>query len=390
MIHVDRKLFTRALKAVQPAVERRSTVPILTNLCVVANGSLALEATDLDTWLRAELPYEGEHGEMLLPAPHILGAALAQAGGDTLALEKAEKGTRLLAGPLALDLRAPPADDFPQAGWMPRASFSATWGADVLAQLARVLPAVSTEETRYYLNGIYFHQIAEWEYRAVATDGHRLLMATVMLPDATGELPANFIIPRRFVQQAIGLFGKTKEPVTMRVGPLAPANTRGQTLDLDSVQGMTMLQLTGVANDLSLVAASKLIDGTYPDYRRVIPQGEAKLWIEAERAALLRALACLLPLGGGRIRVVKLTGVTGEIVLSCDDPELGKAQTAVPCGHNLSADFSIGFNSRYLTSMLHALRGETVRLETNDQHGPVRVTDPADTGLLCILMPMRV
>lgn len=392
MIEVNRKDFAAALKVVAGVASNRATIPILSNVRATANGALALEATDLDTWLRAEVPYSGEQGTLMLPAPRTIMAAVNAAGGELVRLSPAENGTAVAAGALTMELPAQAVDDFPYQEWPAAEMFTATLGADVLAQLARIMPAISTEETRYYLNGIYLHHVADWEYRAVATDGHRLMMATIMLPDAAGVLPDPFIIPRAFLRHVLGLFAgrRTIEPVRLVVGKHVPANTRGQDLDLDKLAGMPRMAWHGQCGGAKVVAGGKLIDGGYPDYKRVIPTPQAPMWLEMGRGALLAGLQAVMPLMEGKFRAVSLSADAAGLRIVAQSPVVGKASTVVPASHNWPGDFQIGFNAGYLVSMLQAAGGEGVRLEVTDSSSPGLLTNPEDTTFTGVLMPMRV
>lgn len=390
MIHVNRQQFHTALKLVLPAVmpDRRNSVPVLAQVRATANGVLALEATDLDVHLRAEVPYTGEQGVVMLPAPRVLRQVVAGASGDEVTLAKADNGVLVGAGPLAMELTSRDPADFPDAGHWARDDFSATLGAEVFAQLARLMPAVSTEETRYYLNGIHLTKVGEWTYRGYSTDGHRLFMADIALPDAVGDLPGNVILPRQFLITALAMFRNCAEPVALRIGRMQPSNRREERLD-DALLPLPRLRLQGTAAGVAVQATAKLIDGFYPDVRRVIPQA-VEYHMEVNRAALLRALASVTPLGEGRVRAVKLIAREGLLKLALVSATLGKVAMTIPADHALPDGWAIGFNGQFLADTLKVLRGDVVVFGLTDSAAATLMEDPADTAFRAVIMPMRV
>ena len=401
MIAVNRKDFLSALKLVTAAVEKRGCVPVLRNVHAstlpaahLADGDcLVLEATDFDTTLTARVPCSGTLAEAtLLPAPHQLHPALAAAVGDDLQLtaDGAAKTARLQAGDLALDVRTGVAADFPTAKRPMTGGFTATLGAEALAQLARLMPAISTEKVRYYLNGIHLVQLDGWTFQAQATDGHRLFLATLALPDAAGDFPANCIIPRRFLQAALGELRRGGGPVKLWCGspqldnaPDAPEKTLRQ-----QRRAWSSLHLRGHARGVDLACQTKLIDGTFPDVSRVIPQ-DVPYRLECDRAALLWALAQINHFRDQQVRAVRFSAVPDGLALRLEHVELGTAAVQIAATHQLPRDFTIAFNGKYLVEALRALTGERVVFGLTDAGAPTRVEDPQDTGFLAVIMPMR-
>lgn len=397
MITVDRKQFTRAIALAQSVVERRSTIPVLTGLKVVANGSLSLQGSDLDTCTTVELDYIGKEADFILENPPAVSAAVNAAGAAEVQLNigEATEGERaglyISSGALAADLKSNfPADDHPGADRIAFEEFGADIGPEVLAQLARITRAISMDEIRYYLNGVCVKKVGDWTWRLATSDGHRLMMVDVPLPNATGELPDNTIIPRRWVNIALQHFRKSKEGARLSFGRTAIRNQESPTLDLQP--GSPRIGISAQLDaKLRFSLTSKLIDGTYPDYMRIVPT-EHRLQAMVERRKLAQAIQSLTPFGDGKVRAVKLLLEPGinEMKLKLASPHIGSAAIAIPCQHNATEPLDIGFNGQYLLDMCNAITGDEMQFGLTDKLFPTTIIDPADTAWKGVLMPMRV
>lgn len=393
----ERRDFVRALDIAASVVEPRSTIPILQAVKVTANGKLRLDATDLDTGAVIEMGYSGGvHEAFALRGPHQVLRTLKQVSGETvdLAIVEGEKSRRcsITSGALAASISTFPADRFPDLAQVAVEEFGCDIGAAELAQIARVFPAISTEETRYYLNGVAFEKVGDWLWRFVATDGHRLMVVDVPLPGAVGDVPPRTIIPRSFIAKVMQHFGKSKAPVRLSYGRGRVSNQPDKDL-APEVKGAPRIGFVGMVGKLHLTLTSKLIDGTYPDYTRVIPNGCA-VSVRMKRAELLGAIRALTPLGLGRVRAVRLDALAGGVRVSLECPDLGSAHVDVAASHILAPDQKIaGFNGQYLIDCLAGFRGEEVDLQwmrDGTAGKPCLIRDPADTAFFCVLMPMWV
>ncbi|MGX7926481.1 DNA polymerase III subunit beta [Tsuneonella sp. HG094] len=389
MITVERTQFTKALQLAGSVIERRTTIPVLAAVKISANGVLRIEGSDLDTTAEASIEYEGEalDGISLLD-PTRVRAAIDRSGGAKVAFSVDENRLAVKSGSLAASLSTLPADDHPGADRIADERFSATLGARELAEIERISAAISTEETRYYLNGVCVHRIGDWLFRFAATDGHRLMQVDVPLPDADGELPAGTIIPRRFLERVQKHLAKAKDGVRLSFGGVRIGNGADKTLAPGTV-GSPRIAIAGQVGSVTLAISSKLIDGTYPDYSRVVP-GAPKYHARLSKAALVQAVQSLTALASEKTRAVKLTAGKKSIVVSLRSPDLGEGTFPVPAEHNLPKDFEIGFNGQYLIDCLNALDGDEVAMGLDDASAPARIEDPADTAFLSVLMPMRV
>ncbi|MEH6722779.1 MAG: DNA polymerase III subunit beta [Qipengyuania sp.] len=390
MIQADRRAFAKALELAGAAVTRhRYAIPVLQTLKISAIGRLRIEGSDLSTMTCAEIDYEGDPTESFaLCAPAKVRAAVNHAGGDRVTLEQQEKTARVACGKLDAAIATFPADDHPGAPRISQERFGVDMGAAELRALARIRPAISTEETRYYLNGVCVRNIGNWLYRFIATDGHRLMIHDVPLPGAEGDLPDNIIIPRAFIDMMLARFGKSREPVRFSFGGAALWNTPETDLAPEN-SGALHLAVRGELGKVSFAIASKPIDGTFPDVQRVIPK-ETKHHVEIDRAALVQAIQSLHSLGEGKTRALKFTAEPAGLRIAASHPDFGEATYDVAASHNLPADYLIGFNGQYFLDCCNALSGETVRLELNCAASPSVIRDPADTAFFSVLMPMRV
>ncbi|MBI4185149.1 MAG: DNA polymerase III subunit beta [Proteobacteria bacterium] len=368
---IERAALLRSLGHVQSVVERRNTIPILSNVLVEAKaGRLSLTATDMDIAIVESLAAEVS-GEGATTAPaHTLyeivrrlpeGAQVELATGDD------EGQLNLRSGRFKTRLACLPPSDFPvmSEGKLPH-SFGLS-PADMRSLIDRTRFAISTEETRYYLNGIYLHA-AEQEgtpvLRAVATDGHRLARVQLPLPEGAKHLPG-VIVPRKTVGELRKLIEEASDTILVSL-----SNTK------------IRFAFDGA------VLTSKLIDGTFPDYERVIPAGNDKL-LEVKCRDFTAAVDRVSAISTEKSRAIKLTLDQGGLTLSAHSPESGSAVEEIEVKYS-DSHIEIGFNSRYLLDITQQIHGETARFVMADSTSPTVVHDSGDASALYVLMPMRV
>jgi len=271
------------------------------------------------------------------------------------------------AGRSRFTLQTLPESDFPDlaAGDMTHKFTLAA--ADLKRLLDKTQFAISTEETRYYLNGIYLHTAGaggNMLLRAVATDGHRL--AQVELPAPTGaEGMPGIIVPRKTVNEVQRLIEDVEGEVAVELSQAKIRFTLG-----------------------SVVLTSKLIDGTFPDYGRVIPLGNDKL-LEVDKKEFEQAVDRVSTIASERGRAVKLSLTSGRLVLSVTNPDSGSATEEIEVTYEADP-IDIGFNSRYLLDIAAQIEGDTAVLKLADPGSPTLVQDKDAKGALYVLMPMRV
>lgn len=387
MITVDSRQFSRAIQLVHSTISKRCTIPITSTVKVTANGALSLEGTDYDNHSRAEIPYDGSARSFCLQNAQGVRAAIIAAKGRQVYLTPVEKAVNIECGAFnsALSNCGYNTEDHPAGDRINEELFGVDLGTAELAQIARIMPAISTEETRYYLNGVAVFKVGEWLYRFVATDGHRLMISDVPLPGATGGLPDGTIIPRRWLAIAIASFAKTKEPVRLSYGF---ANNNHPDKTLDNTRGHR-IAASGDLGGIRFTITGKLIDGTYPDYARVVPT-ENKHMLRMKRTDLVQAINSLTPMVTEKTRAVSIAFTAGGVSLDVISPDYGKSGFSVPAEHRETRDMVIGCNGQYLLDMCRALRGDEIEFHYNDGASPILIIDPSDTAFRGVQMPMRV
>ncbi|WP_404711516.1 hypothetical protein [Sphingomonas sp. MMS24-J13] len=375
-------------------LERRSSIPILSMVRCRANGSFEVTGTDLDITVSAKFDHGGgPEGSFMLAKPRSVAEAARGTGAHSVELTLGDSELGVTAGALTMKVgNLPPVDDFPSLGEMAHETFTSTMSHAQLRSLHRIAASVSTEETRYYLNGIYLHQIAGTHFRAAATNGHRLSVIDLELPDARGELPG-IIIPRKSLRLMLALAGKPSpkdEGLRLAVGGInAPNRTASTAPERSAAQTRMSMQIRAGKVDVCL--ATKLIDGTYPDYQRVIPQpGESTKTFVFESAELRRAISALSHVVTDEARGVKVSFDTEGALLSAQILDVALSSSIrVGCQHK-HAGFEVGFNGGYLLSMIDAAGPGELVLSLDDPVAPALMRNPADTAWNGVLMPMRV
>ncbi|HXP95139.1 MAG TPA: DNA polymerase III subunit beta, partial [Telmatospirillum sp.] len=246
--------------------------------------------------------------------------------------------------------------------------YSFILGADDLKGLIdRTRFAISSEETRYYLNGIYLHAASSSGVpvlRAVATDGHRLARVEVPLPEGAPGMPG-VIVPRKTVAELRKLLDETNVDVTV---------------------SLSETKIRFAFDDA--VMTSKLIDGTFPDYERVIPADNDKV-LEVDCKSLAQAVDRVSAISTEKSRAIKLSVEKGGLTLSASSPENGSAVEELEASYDASP-MEIGFNSRYLLDILAQIEGDAARFAMADAASPTVVREVTDSSAVYVLMPMRV
>jgi DNA polymerase-3 subunit beta len=367
---IERATLLRALSHVQSVVERRNTIPILSNVLIEASGegTIRLMATDLDLQIDETVTAGVEQaGATTVGAHTLFEIARKLPEGAQVELAAADGRLAIRAGRYASSLPTLPRDDFPviAEGELPT-QFELP--ATTLKQIIdKTRFAISTEETRYYLNGIFLH-VADDNgtavLKAAATDGHRLARVTVARPDGAEAMP-DVIVPRKCVAELRKL--------------------------LDEVDASVGVSLSGskIRFDLGqAILTSKLIDGTFPDYSRVIPTANDKL-LKLDPRSFEEGVDRVSTIATEKTRAVKMALDRDKITLSVTSPENGTAAEEVP-GDYTALPFEIGFNSRYLLDILNQIEGDVVEVHLADAAAPTLIRENETAPALYVLMPMRV
>ncbi len=363
---IERAILLKALGHVQSVVERRNTIPILSNVLIEArdDGSLRLMATDLDLQVDESVAAQvSQAGATTVPAHTFFDIVRKLPEGSQVELAAADGKMQVVAGRARFNLSTLPRDDFPviAEGELPtRFELPA---ATLRQIIDKTRFAISSEETRYYLMGIFLH-VADDKLKAAATDGHRLARITLPRPEGAEGMP-DIIIPKKCVQELRKL--------------------------LDEVEGTAEVSLspTKVRFGLgSAVLTSKLIDGTFPDYNRVIPTGNDKL-LKLDPRSFAAGVDRVATIASEKTRAVKMSVDRDKVTLSVTSPESGTATEEIAADYG-SDNIEIGFNARYLMDILAQIEGDTVEVHLADAAAPTLLRENDASPALYVLMPMRV
>ena len=369
-VTLERSNLLKSLNHVQRVVERRNTIPILSNVLLKADeGVLTLKATDLDIEVTQTTPASIEQTGATTVSAHMLYDIVRKLpdGSEVMMSASDDNGLSLISGCSQFRLQMLPESDFPN---LTAGEFSHTFRMackDFKTLIDRTQFAISTEETRYYLNGIYFHTVkdeGEMLLRAVATDGHRLAQAQTTAPDGSAGMPG-IIVPRKAVSEVQKLL---EEPDASVIIELSDTKIR-----------FTVNQV---------VMTSKLIDGTFPDYNRVIPSGNNKELV-LDCAAFASAVDRVSTISSDRGRAVKLSLTDSQLVLSANNPDSGSAEEEIAVGYGADP-LDIGFNSRYLLDITNQLNADETTFMLADPGSPTLIREKGEACALYVLMPMRV
>jgi len=367
---IERGALLKSLGHVQNVVERRNTIPILSNVLLEAGANaLGLTATDMDLTIVERVPVSvGSGGAATMPAHTLYDIVRKLPEGAQVEIDGGGEGGQAVvrAGRSKFSLPTLPREDFPagSAGELPhRFSLAAK---DLRGLIDRSRFAISTEETRYYLNGIYFHVVegSGGQLRAVATDGHRLARVEMQMPKGAAGMPG-VIVPRKTVGELRKLIEETEEPVEVSLSD-------------------TRIRFAFDAVTLS----SKLIDGNFPDYQRVIPTGNDKSMV-VDKRMFAEAVDRVSTIASEKSRAIKLSLKKSSMVLSASSPEYGSASEELEVSY-AGTPIEIGFNARYLLDITAQLQGTEAEFKLADAASPTLLGDASDSSALYVLMPMRV
>jgi DNA polymerase-3 subunit beta len=366
---IERATLLKSLGHVHSVVERRNTIPILSNVLIEAgeDGTMRLMATDLDLQINEIIEANvQEPGATTVSAHTLFDIARKLPEGSQVEISAAEGKMQVNAGRARFNLSTLPRDDFPVIAEGDLPTRFELPAATLRQIIDKTRFAISTEETRYYLNGIFLHVSDEAlpVLKAAATDGHRLARVTVPRPAGAEGMP-DVIIPRKCVAELRKL--------------------------LDEVDGTVQVSLSeskirfGLGN---AILTSKLIDGTFPDYSRVIPTANDKL-LRIDPRSFEEGVDRVATIASEKTRAVKMALDRDRVTLSVTSPENGTAAEEVP-GDYASESFEIGFNARYLLDILGQIEGDTVEVHLADAAAPTLLRENDKAPALYVLMPMRV
>jgi DNA polymerase-3 subunit beta len=368
---LERTALLKALGHVHRIVERRNTIPILSNVLLQARErQLILKATDLDLEATESAPADlAQEGETTVAAHVLYEIVRKLPEGAQISLDMTGETSQLLlrSGRSRFHLQSLPASDFPDLATGELTHRFSLGALDLKKLIDNTQFAISTEETRYYLNGIYMHTVdvaGAIMLRAVATDGHRLARVEMPAPQGASGMPG-VIVPRKAVNEIQKLIEDVEEEVSVELSTAKARFKFGDT-----------------------VLTTKLIDGTFPDYARVIPVNNDKRLV-VERAPFQAAVDRVSTISSERGRAIKLSIGDGKMTLSVNNPDSGSASEEIEVDYD-SAPIEIGFNARYLLDIADQLASDTALMKLADPGSPTIIQDRDGAAALYVLMPLRV
>ncbi len=365
---IDRNTLLKPLSHIYSVVERRNTIPILSNVLIETNSSkVSFTATDMDMDIVEETGcIVSRQGKVTLAAHTLHDIVRKLPDGAEIKIELKELNVEVSAGKSKFILPTLPVDDYPIMTNIEKGHEFSLDSVDLANLIDNTKFAISLEETRYYLNGIFLHvtQSNEKKLRAVATDGHRLAQAEIILPDGAEEMPG-IILPRKAVGEIRKLTDSTDGQIKIIV-----SNTKAKFVFPNSV------------------LTTKLIDGSFPDYQRVIPKENLNRLI-VSNLDLSRAIDRVSTVSMEKSRAVKLSLRNNLLSLNVNSHDLGNASEDLEIDYNFD-NLEIGFNSKYLLDIASQIQGNNIQILLSDSASPALITDPDQDGVIFVLMPMRV
>lgn len=369
-LRIEREELLRGIAKAQNIVERRTTMPILSNILLEAeDSSLKVSATDLEIGFQGTYSAQVETPGATTISGKKLFEIVRSLGSPEVHLAEVEDGrVRISGGSATYTLMALPSEDFPPLPKYEKIPTTKAPAASLAEMIEKVLVSVAAEEMRFNLSGVFVERIdggGAHRLRFVSTDGHRLSLAERELPGVAGlKLDKGVILPRKGLVEMSRL------------------------LDGEGEAELGLEGTSAVFRQAEVVLVMRLVEGSFPDYRLVLPKGSNRK-LKANRGLLLDAMRRMSILLSDKFRGVKLDLSAGRLTVSVNNPELGQAEEELPVEFD-GEPLSIGFNARYLIDALSVMRSEQVELGFNEEANPCQIQGADDAGCLSIIMPMRI
>lgn len=362
---IARSHLLKPLQQVSGALGGRPTLPILGNLLLkVDNNTLSMTATDLEVELVARLSLEGEAeaGSITVPSRKFLDICRGLPDDAVITVVLEGDRVQLRSGRSRFSLTTLPANDFPNIeDWQSELEITVTQ-AQLRGLIEKTQFSMANQDVRYYLNGMLF-EIDGSTLRSVATDGHRMAVAQITLESELGT--QQVIVPRKGIQELVRLLDAPDSPVTLQIGQ---SNLR--------------------ADVNNFIFTSKLVDGRFPDYRRVLPQQTNKT-LEAGCEGLRQAFSRAAILSNEKFRGVRVNLDGGEMRITANNPEQEEAEELLDVSFEGEA-LEIGFNVSYVLDVLNTLKCDTVRVSMSDANASALIENAADDSAMYVVMPIRL
>ena len=355
------------LQLVSGAVEKRQTLPVLANLLLkVANGTLSITATDLEIEMSVNIPLEGEYleGDITVPARKFVDICKSLSGEHAINIQLEENRLKVSSGRSRFSLSTISAQEFPN---IEEALFNLKLDIDSLelkSLFDKTQFAMAHQDVRYYLNGMLL-ELIENKLLSVATDGHRLALASLVLNESVTSDLVQAIVPRKGVLEASKLLSSSQESCVLELSNNHIRITLGQ-----------------------YIFTSKLIDGRFPDYDKVLPKNSQRLLV-AEKDRLKDAFSRASILCNEKFRGVRLNICANKLAIHANNPEQEEAEIELDVDYT-EEDLEIGFNVGYLLDALNVIRSDNVRFNLGDANSSVLIENADSDDCLYVVMPMRL
>ncbi len=363
---IPRDVILKALQQLSGVVERRQTLPVLGNILIKAEGEgITLAATDLEVELIVSLTCQvEENGETTLPARKWLDICKNLADDATITLTTKEERATLQSGRSRFTLSTLPSNEFPLIDEISQQTGFEISQSAMKAIFDATHFSMAQQDVRYYLNGLMMEMTADM-LRSVATDGHRLAMKDTQTSIKINEESRQVIVPRKGIQELMRLLSESDENVTVVVGG---SHIR---ISMDS-----------------MIFTSKLIDGRFPDYQRVLPEGGSNI-VLANKEQLRQTLVRVAILSNEKYRGIRMILGKNKLQLMAHNPEQEEAEDEVAVEYD-GDEFEIGFNANYLLDAISAVKSEQVKIILSDSNSSCVIQDASDDSSNYVVMPMRL
>jgi DNA polymerase-3 subunit beta len=366
VINSNRDDLLKALQQVSGVVERRQTLPILANVLFnIRNNTLFITATDLEVELRTQSSVQSEEDiDFTVPARKLLDICKALPEGADLSFNLDDQHVTLKSGRGRYTLGVLPAQDFPGVEPKSLGDRIKLKESELKNLIDKTHFAMAQQDVRYYLNGMLF-DLGSKVFRTVATDGHRLAMSEIGMPDGT-EISSQIILPRKAIIELSRLLSDSDDELVLEIG--------SNHIRLNFKSGV--------------VFTSKLIDGRFPDYQRVMPSGKTSIAV-VDRKELKQALLRASILSNEKYRGIRFKIYDGKIELLAHNPEQEEAEEEIEVSYD-GDELTIGFNVGYLTDVLNVIDTDNVHIALVDSNSSCLISSDANDDSRYIVMPMRL
>ncbi len=363
---VSRETLLKPLQLAVGVVERRNTMPVLANvLLVLEKNQLSLTGTDLEVEIVGRINLEGDpsDGEITVPARKLLDICKALPEGSVIEFAQDEEKLKVKSGRSRFSLSTLPASDFPVVEESTRDFTFSMPQKDMKQLIENTSFAMAQQDVRYYLNGMLW-EVRPQAIRVVATDGHRLAMCTKAVAVDVNDVRQS-ILPRKGVVELSRLLDDKDEAVEIIMG------------------SNHLRAITG-----EFTFTSKLVDGKFPDYERVLPKGGNKIVI-GNRSELKHAFARTFILSNEKYRGVRLLLETGKLTVVANNPEHEEAEDQVAVDYT-GDSLELGFNVSYLQDVSNVIGTENIKITLSDSNSSALIEAPEDSEAVYVVMPMRL